>query len=139
MNIYIAGPMRGRHLYGLHDFAAAAWALRSKGHTVFNPLERDLAMADPLEPHQDLEDQEFDLTAAMTADIHYISSLECDAVAVLPGWQGSVGALLEVKVAQICGKEVFSFIPSIGLDVIEPDLQVVARVDSQPEDAKMGS
>lgn len=106
-HLYLAGPMRGRHLYNLHAFAAAAWDLRKQGFEVFNPMERDLAMTyNPLEPQMELEDQDFDLTEAMTADLRFICSEECSGVALLPGWEESVGAQLEVKVAQICGKPI---------------------------------
>jgi len=137
MNLYLAGPMRGKLLYGLHDFAAASWALRSKGHTVFNPMERDLAMSDnPLLPHQDLEDQDFDLLAAMTADIQFIASDECDGIALLPGWQDSRGAIGEIEVANICGRQLFELDARYSLSPVTIKVSVVeveVVVDSPAE------
>jgi hypothetical protein len=124
MRLYIAGPMRGLHLYGLHRFAAAAWHLRLRGHVVFNPMERDLALDEPLEPHQDLENQSFDLKEAMTADIRYIASLDCDGIALLPGWKASRGAVGEVEVANICGKAIFELEKDFSLS----EISVVTRL-----------
>ena len=106
MNIYLAGPMRGHHLYNLHEFARGALLLRSMGHNVFNPIERDLANHG-FDPSLDLEDQDFDLKEAMRRDLQYIVSQECDAVVLLPEWGDSKGAQVEVLAAFHAGKRLF--------------------------------
>lgn len=116
LNLYLAGPMRGWHCYNMHAFFREAMRLRHAGHTVFNPIERDLALIDnPLEPHVALEDQDFDLQDAMRADLHYISSTACDGVALLPRWTRSSGTKLEVIVARVSGKRVFEIHSNGGL------------------------
>jgi hypothetical protein len=71
-------------------FHATATRLRAQGHDVVNPAEnfggsRDLPIG-----------------AYFCRDTHDIT--ECDAVALLPNWRWSRGALFEVVVALRCGK-----------------------------------
>lgn len=107
-NFYLAGPMRGIHLYGLHNFALGSWRLREMGHTVFNPMESDLALL-KLDPHVPIEEQNFDLNDAMRRDFAFIIDPSCDGVVLLPGWGESKGAIVEVLVARGCGKPIYVF------------------------------
>jgi hypothetical protein len=88
MKIYIAGPMTGIKDLNFPLFHQAAAALRALNHIAVNPAE--------INPDQ---------TAAwidcMKADIQEL--IECDAVAVLPGWINSKGARLEVEIATKLG------------------------------------
>ena len=105
MKLYLAGPMRGQHLQGLLEFTSATYYLRRQRHEVFNPIERDIALRDnPLDPSIPLEDQDFDLQAAMVADLRFIVSEKCEGIALLPGWKSSPGASFEEKLARVCGK-----------------------------------
>jgi len=91
--VYLAGPMRGypRYNFDAFDNAAAVW--RAEGHDVFSPAERDRAMGfDPSGPIPDGF-----LRQALAADLAEVC--KADIVAVLPGWERSKGARLELGVA----------------------------------------
>lgn len=92
--IYIAGPMRGKPLYNFPAFDQAAHKLRLAGWTVINPAELDRVRG--FQPTDPTPSQEF-LKEAIMIDLQEIS--ECDAIAVLPGWEESKGACAEVALA----------------------------------------
>jgi hypothetical protein len=86
--VYIAGPMSG---YPGHNFAAFnAWAakLRETGYDVANPVDINPDATTPWNTY-------------LKQDLSRV--LQCDVVAVLPGWELSRGAKLEVEVAQAVG------------------------------------
>ncbi len=85
MIVYIAGPMTGYPEYNYPAFHAAEAALTAAGHEVKNP-----AHSSPTDPTY----QNY-LRAALRL------LLDCDAIAVLPGWEFSTGANLEVAVAEV--------------------------------------
>lgn len=100
--IYIAGPMAGRYDLNRAAFARAVDLLRDAGHDAVNP--HDIA------PHQ--HDGPCPPSYAANPDGHsaacYLRTciremLLCDSVALLPGWQASVGARTEVLTAGLCG------------------------------------
>lgn len=113
MKVYVAGPMRGIPEFNFPAFYSAASSLRGQGHEVFNPAERDNdrhgtdiskgnATGD-----EDLAAKQhgFNLREALSADLAYIC-LEADAIALLPGWQGSKGATAERAAAVALGLEI---------------------------------
>lgn len=81
---YVAGPMTGLPLMNFPAFNAAAAALRADGWTVVNPVEIN-------------GDPEADRVVCLRADIREL--LDCDTIALLPGWENSKGARLESHVA----------------------------------------
>jgi len=85
---YISGPMTGYPGLNLPAFAAAADTLRALGHEPVNPGENTLG-PDP----QWADYLRVDLSDLVT----------CSAVALLPGWHESKGALLEIHVAKELG------------------------------------
>ena len=94
---YLAGPMRGYPEFNFPAFFAAAKSLRERGFEVWSPAENDV--------HQDGFDPAKDSAQPMR---HYMKRdlpavLDADFVAVLPGWEKSQGACLEVHVARTCG------------------------------------
>ena len=102
MRAYVCGPMTGLPDFNFPAFFDAASALRSLGHGVENPADNDgptcatsLAGA--------LAAKEAGATWAdyMRRDLPRIA--KCDAVVVLPGWQRSRGASLEVDIATRLG------------------------------------
>jgi hypothetical protein len=111
MKIYIAGPMRGLPLYNFPAFMAAAERIRAFGHTPVNPAERDI-VEDGFDPAKD-EAKPFRFY--MRHDLPLV--MDCDAVAVLPGWEKSKGASLEVHVARECE------IPIFEMESLEPFLK----------------
>lgn len=103
-HVYLAGPMRGLPEFNFPAFREAAADLRARGHLVTSPAEMDEELdgfdgkgnVEPL-PFQDYMAR--DLPAVCAAD----------AVVVLPGWQRSQGAQLEVYVAETVGIPVLRY------------------------------
>lgn len=88
MKLYISGQISWRP-YGDARlvFETAAQTLANLGFEVFNPMQDD---------HLGMSRAEL-----MKDDIREL--LECDGVALLPGWQESSGARVEKAVADECG------------------------------------
>jgi hypothetical protein len=109
MNIYIAGPMRGRPEFNFPAFDRAADRLEAKGWSVFNPAERDRAHGFSevgLTGHEPLHELDnFDHRQAMAEDTFFICT-EADAIYMLNGWQSSRGAVAERALAMALGLEV---------------------------------
>lgn len=104
--VYIAGPMQGIPQFNFPRFNAVAKALRSNGHTVFNPAERDIerhggvdisigntsgSLADAKATHG------FSLRTALKEDTAFICDATC--IVMLPGWEKSNGAQAEHRLA----------------------------------------
>jgi nucleoside 2-deoxyribosyltransferase len=105
-HIYLAGPMRGRWRYNFDAFDAACEDLRALDYTVTSPHEHDLEQG--FDPDRTLDDQGFDLKAAMAWDLGQV--LVCDAVVVLPGWATSAGTTAEVATARAVGTPVLELV-----------------------------
>ncbi|AOY93813.1 hypothetical protein BKK79_19910 [Cupriavidus sp. USMAA2-4] len=86
--IYIAGPMTGMPDLNFPAFHAAAGALRGEGYDVVNPAEIN---ADPAAGWLE----------CMRKDIREL--VTCEAIYLLPGWEGSRGARLEARIAEGLG------------------------------------
>lgn len=100
MKIYLAGPMRGLPNFNFPAFDFAAGKLRAEGHEVFNPAEKGLeAHAEADQESLHFRRQVFELD---TAEICRNS----DAVALLPGWENSKGAVAEMALARALGLEI---------------------------------
>lgn len=87
--IYLSGPMTGIPDYNYPAFREASKKLRDFGQVVFDPSEA-------FDGRTDLPKEVY-----MRKDIEML--LQADVVALLPGWQDSSGAQLEVEVAKQCG------------------------------------
>jgi nucleoside 2-deoxyribosyltransferase len=98
VKVYLAGPMRGYESFNFPAFRAAATELRAKGYEVASPAEHDEAGG--FDPSLNSEES-FDLRAAFRWDVAQV--LASDAVVVLPGWQVSKGASVEVSLAEVVG------------------------------------
>lgn len=79
--LYIAGPMTGLPDYNYDAFHAAQAELHRAGFVVMNPARNGLPMG--LQWHQ-----------YMRRDLSMLSA--CNGIALLPGWERSRGARLEV-------------------------------------------
>ena len=90
--IYISGPMTGLPGQNHNAFHQAAQQLRALGYEVVNP-------ADTPVPSEGIH-----LEAWLKADLRQM--LDCDTIALLPGWQASKGAHLELHVAHRVGMTV---------------------------------
>jgi hypothetical protein len=99
---YLAGPMRGIPEYNFPAFYAAAAALRQHGLDVWSPAENDVNQ-DGFDPAKDTAQP---MRHYMRRDLPAV--LDADMVCVLPGWEKSQGAQLEVHVARACGIPVYN-------------------------------
>lgn len=100
MKIYVAGPMTGLPDFNYPAFNDAAKALREMGHEVLNPAEN------PVPPCG---------SWAGYMRMAVAQLVQCDGVALLPGWADSRGALIEHKLAQALGMPVVRI-----ADLLEP-------------------
>jgi len=90
MRTYIAGPITGVAHYRDH-FARAAKSLETAGHAVVSPAEL------PIREGWEWADY---MRAALPL------MLTCQRVALLPGWEASRGARIEVELADELGMPV---------------------------------
>lgn len=90
--IYLSGPMTGLPDLNFPAFNAAAARLRALGYLVANPAE--------INP-----DKSADWHECLRADIKALC--DCDAIALLDGWETSPGAHLELHIAHRLGLGVF--------------------------------
>lgn len=84
MKIYLSGPMSGMMGLNFPAFHNAAASLRERGLEVVNPAEINT-------------DVSADRSACLRRDIQAL--LDCDTIAMLPGWSKSEGATLERQIA----------------------------------------
>lgn len=109
MKIYCAGPMRGYPLFNFPAFDEAQQTLEKMGHLVVSPAEMDRTL-DNFNPETD---KPKDMRYYMKRDLPVL--MECEAVALLPGWKKSQGAMLEAHVAFKCGLTLYEYQPGVGL------------------------
>lgn len=93
MKVYIAGPIRGIPEFNAPAFDAAEKRWREAGHTPFSPISVDRALA-VLAGSETPEH----LKLVMQLDTALI--FNADAIALLPGWEKSSGATVELALAQ---------------------------------------
>ena len=91
MKWYLAGPMTGHQDLNFPLFKSEAARLRSLGHDVVSPAEINVAPASGW---------------AVCLRRNIARLVECDGIALLPGWFGSRGALLELHIATSLGMSV---------------------------------
>lgn len=88
--LYLAGPMSGLPHLNWPTFSRAAAALRIAGYDVRSPHEV---------LHEGLPGNQIELPWEAYVRNSLRALLDCDAVALLPGWATSRGARLEVQTA----------------------------------------
>ncbi len=104
--LYLAGPMSGYAEHNFPEFNRVAALLRAEGHEVFNPAENaDGGVQRPRSFY-------------MRRDIPAL--MDCDAIAVLPNWQQSRGACLEMWIAIDLNMPVFNCRIRDGSVSLEP-------------------
>ena len=90
--VYISGAISGRLPEDVCvDFERAEEKLEEMGWEVVNPLKNGLTDAHTWAEH-------------MRADLRLL--LDCDRIAMLPGWRASRGACLEKRVAKELGMSI---------------------------------
>lgn len=91
MRIYLSGPMSGLPDLNFPAFHAEAARLRALGYDVVSPAEVN-------------PDHTMSWEQCMRADIKALC--DCDAIALMPGWENSKGAHLELHIAHRIGLKV---------------------------------
>ena len=89
MKIYISGPMTGLRDLNLPAFEKARDRLLAQGHCVVSPA--DLAQNEPQDSYVDY----------LRLDIKHL--ITCNTIYMLIGWEQSIGAKLELHIAQHLG------------------------------------
>lgn len=94
--IYIAGPMSGIPELNHPAFNEVAEAFREGGWEVFNPAELDVEMYKNTKNTLEAiaADRGLFLHTTLSTDLEWIYE-EADAIAMLPGWEKSLGARAE--------------------------------------------
>ncbi|WP_350649700.1 DUF4406 domain-containing protein [Pseudomonas sp. HY13-MNA-CIBAN-0226] len=100
--LYLAGPMTGFEDFNFPAFNKMAADLRARGYVVENPAE-----------HGVVEDA--DWADYMAYDLTRLGL--CGQVAVLPGWENSKGARLEVHIARELGMTVANAHDLVSMEV----------------------
>ena len=109
--VYIAGPMSGYADHNYPAFHAAAQRLRDAGWDVANPAEN-------FDGRTNLPRETY-----LRADVALL--VDCDAIALLPGWEESSGAKMEYLIARAFGMAILDAetfqpmadvsVPTVGL------------------------
>lgn len=100
MCLYVSGPMTGLPEFNYPAFNQAAQDLRAAGYQVINPVDKDVPTSEPWLVH-------------MREDIRLM--MDCDGVAILPGWQTSRGANVEIQLAHGLGLPVSNVVAWLAL------------------------
>ena len=98
--VYLSGPMGGLPQHNFPAFHAHAAQLRAAGFDVVNPADLN---RDPGTSWGD----------CLRVDIRELCG--CDAIALMPGWERSKGANLELHIAHRLGMDVMHLPPMLDL------------------------
>lgn len=114
-SIYIAGPMSGYPHLNREKFDNAAEAFREGGWEVFNPAENDLQLYgegwfednDGTKEACEAAKKKYgvDVRDLLGTDLDFIC-YQADAIAMLPGWEKSLGARAEHATAVALGLDI---------------------------------
>lgn len=108
--IYLAGPMSGYPELNHPLFFETAEALEEGGWDVFNPAQSDVEVYGDTEATIEAmaNDKDTFLRAALLSDLSWICE-EADAIAMLPGWEKSLGARAEHATAVALDLQIIYF------------------------------
>lgn len=125
MKLYISGPMKGYPEHNFPAFNAAANHLRSLGFEVVNPAEINPG---PAPEEDDSPTWQAFYHACLRADIRAL--MDCEGIILIPGWEHSSGANLELHIAHRVGITPYvysAFLASHTQNPVHPD-----RTDASP-------
>ena len=122
MRLYLAGPMTGYPEFNFPAFEAAATDLRRMNYVVWSPHESDLEAAWKAEHAATYSPANGDPGGSgmeshrffLAVDLQHVCT--SDALAVLDGWQASLGARIETYVAFQLDMPVHRYTPGELLD-----------------------
>jgi hypothetical protein len=111
MRVYLCGPMRGCPGWNAAAFDRYAAEWEEEGYTVLSPVAGDrLSGLDPLATSkEELAAKVGDwvwMRQVIVEDVEMI--YQVDILAVLPGWESSTGATVEVALALFLGLPIYS-------------------------------
>lgn len=125
-SVYVAGPMAGFEEYNYPLFHEVSEILRAEGFRVVNPAELDSEVGWPeTTPTDDYYVGPAERAGYMNRDLPYV--LACDALCLLPDWEDSTGANIELLTALVSGKEVWAWVEGV-----EGDLVLTYAADLRP-------
>lgn len=110
MKVYLSGPMSGIDKFNAPAFAQAATVLRMQRYEVVSPVEQDAVDGiDTANLSGDVKDLSVTWGDLMARDVKIIADGNFDGIVLLPGWEKSKGARLELALMILLGKEVYVF------------------------------
>lgn len=119
MKIYVSGPITGIPNKNREVFNSTAERLRSLGHEALNPFDLEA-----------IDNYGDDWTLNMRRDLQYL--VDCESLCLLPGWEESKGARLEVIVALGLGLKLYRLTDSNELlqEYVVTDTEIVPLIPS---------
>ena len=111
--LYIAGPMRGYEDFNFPAFDAARDALTAQGIEVISPADMDREHG--IDIKGDYPDGE-ELRKIISRDIDAVMH-RATGIALLPGYERSKGAKLELALAEFLGLDVYLYTTGALLDI----------------------
>lgn len=118
--LYLAGPMSNYPQFNFPAFEEAAATLRAQGMNIISPNEQDSAAIQAearLSTNGALINGKIGGETwgeILARDVRIVAD-QVDGVALLPNWQHSKGAKLEVTVALLAGKNVYEYHTGAGI------------------------
>lgn len=105
-DFYISGPMAGYEEYNFPSFALAAEKLREHGFLVLSPNEFEL------EPGDEYDLSSHELRASYLR-MDFTAIAACKNILMLPDWEESTGACIELLVALFLGLGIYEINPKM--------------------------
>lgn len=102
MRVYICGPMSGYPEHNYPAFDAAEEVLKEQKHIVINPANLTRSFC---EKHR-IAVKDLTYRHVLLTDLNLMAT--CDAILLLPGWEGSKGAKLEYDLARLLELEILN-------------------------------
>ena len=101
MKLYLAGPMRNYPLLNSREFDRVARILEEEGYTVVNPINLDRQEGLDFTTEETIGATAIRLPNGTIDEEHYLARdfqylATCDGVALLDGWEDSVGTQREI-------------------------------------------
>jgi hypothetical protein len=110
MRVYLAGPMRGLPNWNSQAFLQAEERWQAAGWEVVSPYRQEVLLGNDSQmlPEKELNRLARDpawLRKVIKEDVSWIC--QCDALALLSGWEMSMGATVELALAQFLGLDTY--------------------------------
>lgn len=109
LTVYLAGPMSGVPGHNFQAFKDAAAELRARGINVRSPVEMDEQEGFDSQLEPDIEPGSKRWADFLARDVKVVADPWVQAIVVLPEWERSRGANLEVRVARDLGKAILAY------------------------------